>query len=418
MSAFDPGTPAADILERLGDVAAAAAPERALAPDVGTAGSGPEGGARPFLSVLVRTQGLRPATLEDALLTLAAQTCDDFEVLVLVHDPDGEAVGAIGEMVAAFHPHFAGRVRVLAVEGGGRARPLNEGALLARGRYLAMLDDDDVAFAHWVASFKEASERAPGHVLRACVATQLVRALPGAWGGQDGYEVAGRPHVDYPLVFDYLDHLVDNRTPNNGYAVPRRAVCDLGLGWDESLPVLEDWDHLMRTVAVCGVENIPTVSALLRTWTEGTSSKTAHSDQVWKETHRRIEARHTAVPVLLQRGAAARLRARAARDEVAERERARLAAEVERLRHDVHVLTQSLDDAGCRLEAVDVDVAALRHALADAQAQLAAVLSSTTWRLGRAAQAPVTLARRAAASVRDARTGSEPQSPDGAPPPG
>lgn len=396
MTDFQPGTPAADILERLDGITAAASATRA-APDAGTSG--------PFLSVLVRTQGRRPAALEDTLLTLAAQSCQDFEVLVLAHDPAEGTLAALQEMVAAFHPRFAERVRVLAVEGGGRARPLNEGARAARGRYLAMLDDDDIAFAHWVASFKKAAERAPGHVARACVATQLVRLLPGAWDGADGYEVVSRPHVDYPIEFDYLDHLVDNRTPNNGYAVPRAAVLDLGLGWDESLPVLEDWDHLMRTVAVCGVESSPTVSALLRTWTEGGSSKTLHDEESWKDAHRRVEERHTAAPVLLQRGAAARLRARAARDDVADRERARLAAEVRRLRGDVRQLSNSLDEAGRRLEAVDENVAALRHALADAEGRLDAMRSSTTWRIGQVVQAPLSRARRLAATRRNTLDG-------------
>lgn len=407
MSTFAPGTPAADILERLRAIADAARPD-AQGP---TSGGEPADG--PFLSVLVRTQGDRPATLVDTLLSLAGQTCEDFEVLVLVHDPGAGALEAVEQSVAEFHSSFASRVRVLPVRGGGRSRPLNEGAHAARGRYVAMLDDDDLAFAHWVASFKEAAERAPGRVVRACVATQRVRALPGAWGGEDGYEVLGRPHVDYPLVFDYLDHLVDNRTPNNGYAVPRAAVCELGLAWDESLPVLEDWDHLMRAVAICGVESTATVSALLRAWTEGSSSKTAHSAEVWKETHRRIEERQTAVPVLLQAGAAAQLRARAGRDAVTEREWARLSAEVHRLRNDTQLLRASLDVAGRRLEAVDVDVAALRQALTDAHAQLEAVRSSTTWKVGLAAQAPASMVRRLASSLLDARNGS----PDGGGPP-
>jgi Glycosyl transferase family 2 len=391
VSVFPPGTPAADVLQWLGEVANAR-------PDAGTTDE-PVDDDVPFLSVLLRTQGRRPATLEDTLLTLAAQNCDSFEVLVLVHDPADGTVNAIEEMVGGFHAEFARRVRVLAVEGGSRSRPLNEGARRARGRYLAMLDDDDLAFAHWVAAFKAAAERAPGRVVRCCVATQVVRSLPGAWDGVDGYEVVNRPHVDYPLVFDYLDHLVDNRTPNNGYAVPRRAVVDLGLGWDETLPVLEDWDHLMRAVAICGVESTPTVSALLRSWTGGSSSKTAHSETEWEKTHRLVEDRHTAVPVLFPKGAAASLRARAARDEA----RAALMNEVRRLRNDARHMSASVDSAEHRLQAVDDDVAALQRALADARAQLAAMRSSTTWRVGKMAHAPVSLARRLTASLRAGR---------------
>ncbi len=385
-----PGTPATPPVEH---------------PAVAGAGSARDQHGAPFLTVLLRTRGRRPATLEDALLSLAAQTCDRFEVLVLVHDPEEGAVAAVEATVATFHPRFAGRVRVVPVEGGGRAHPLNVGARMARGRYVAALDDDDVAFANWVACFEEAAGRAPGRVVRACVATQTVRSLPGAWGGDDGYEVVSRPHVDYPIEFDYLDHLVDNRTPNNGYAVPRQAVTDLGLTWDESLPVLEDWDHLMRAAAALGVESAPTVSALLRSWSEGLSSKTDHGAEVWKQTHRTIEERHTQAPVLLPAGSAAGLRARALREELTRRERDRLAGEVQRLRSDARQLSESLGDAGRRLEAVDVDVSALRAALADAEAQLDAMRSSTTWRAAQRALAALTALRRLAALAGGSRTG-------------
>jgi hypothetical protein len=354
------------------------------------AGHAPKGAvpdSAPFLSVLVRTQGTRPATLEDALLTLAAQTCDGFEVLVLVHDPSEATAAAIEAMVHQFHPRFAERVRVLTVVGGGRSRPLNEGARMARGKYLTMLDDDDIVFAHWVESFKVAAERGPGRVLRACVATQPVRALPGVWEGKDGYEILGRPRVDYPIAFDYLDHLVDNRTPNNGYAVPRALVVDFRVTWDESLPVLEDWDHLMRAAALCGVESAATVSALIRAWSGGSDSKTAHSRAEWEETHRRIEARHDALPVLLPRGASAMLRARVRREEAAARDRVRL--------EQAHqLLSVKLDGAVRQLETMDAGVAALRRALEEAEAQLAAIRSSTTWRLARPAQAAAAVVRR------------------------
>jgi hypothetical protein len=265
------------------------------------------GGEAPFLSVLVRTQGKRFETLQETLLSLAAQSCAAFEVLVIVHDPEPGVTGRIEELVAEFHPSFASRVRVVEVVGGGRCRPLNLGAQKARGHYLATLDDDDLVFAHWVETLRAAAARAPGHALRVGVATQQIAAAPAAWAGEDGYDVLSRPRVDYPLTFDHIAHLRDNLTPNNGYAVPRWVVTELGQNWDESLPVLEDWDHLLRSAEICGVADSPTVAAMLRVWANAESSKTVHPPEVWEETRRRIVAQRDAQPLLLDTGYVSRL---------------------------------------------------------------------------------------------------------------
>ena len=53
-----------------------------------------DGIARPFLTVLVRTQGKRIEPLRDALLCLAAQSDQDFEVIVLDHDSEPDAAAA------------------------------------------------------------------------------------------------------------------------------------------------------------------------------------------------------------------------------------------------------------------------------------------------------------------------------------
>ena len=79
----------------------------------------------------------------------------------------------------SFDRDFAECVRIVRVEGGGRARPLNVGVRQARGAYVAVLDDDDIAFAHWVEEFQRAASEGPGSVVRAVVAEQSVEWVPG-----------------------------------------------------------------------------------------------------------------------------------------------------------------------------------------------------------------------------------------------
>ena len=86
----------------------------------------------PFVSIVLRTQGRRPETLTDVLCCLAAQTCLDFEVVLVVHDStratrravaggrvrgQHRATGA-GGVVRRRHPRPAGERRP--DRGGGR----------------------------------------------------------------------------------------------------------------------------------------------------------------------------------------------------------------------------------------------------------------------------------------------------------
>lgn len=352
-------------------------------------GEGTEAAPAPFLSVLVRTQGVRGPTLHETLLCLAAQHCDDFEVVVLLHDGRPGSRQALDEMIGEFHPSFSGRVRVVEVSGGGRSRPLNEGARAARGRYLAMLDDDDLVFAHWVQIYRETAERAPGRVVRVGVATQHVSASTGTWDGEDGYEIAGRPRLDFAIDADHLEHVLANRTPTNGYAVPRSLVTDLGVGWDESLPVLEDWDHLLRAMSICGLENVAEIAGLLRWWDSGDDSKRAYPPDAWESTKEAIVGAHDEMPLVLGPGMFSRLRARLLDGDLAQAALGRSIAQVAQLSAELEAARSQLS-----LE-TDAHRAALR--------QVADVLGSTSWRV----TGPFRSARRIARElVRARRRGS------------
>lgn len=89
------------------------------------------------VSVIVpvyNTEKYLPACLE----SLAAQTMDDIEVIVIDDgSPDGSL--AIAEEFAAKHPGF----RVFSTENRGVGHARNYGAKMSRGEYLAFVDSDD-----------------------------------------------------------------------------------------------------------------------------------------------------------------------------------------------------------------------------------------------------------------------------------
>ncbi|MBI4259617.1 MAG: glycosyltransferase family 2 protein, partial [Actinobacteria bacterium] len=89
--------------------------------------------ATPLFSVIVPTHG-RPAYLAEALASVAAQTIEDWEAVV-VDDASPEPVEVPDD------PRFR---LVRRDENGGPGAARNSGLAAATGRYIAFLDDDDL----------------------------------------------------------------------------------------------------------------------------------------------------------------------------------------------------------------------------------------------------------------------------------
>jgi GT2 family glycosyltransferase len=259
----------------------------------------------PFLSVIVRTQGRRLMTLEDNLTSLAAQTNRDIEVIVCCHDTADNDYAAVTEMMGRLPRWLVERSRTIRVDGGGRARPLQVGVGEASGRYVAFLDDDDLALCHWVEEFAKLVKLHPGAVARAGCATHSIDEE--AWECGTGYCQIGPTTTPYPLEFDLVAHLVGNRTPNCSVAIPRSCFTDLGMSFDEALPVLEDWDMLLNAALLCGVVSTPEVTSLYRRWKRGYASHIEHPEETWDLTTWSIRARFDARPVLVPPGSVSRL---------------------------------------------------------------------------------------------------------------
>ena len=155
---------------------------------------------RPFLSVVMRTQGQRSALLKDALVCLAAQINQDFEVLIALHDPlDPSLASTLRSLADSETPSLSSRLTVLESHGGSRSRPLNDAVGVARGRYLAFFDDDDLLLANWVSTFADLAEQHPGRVLRSVVVDQ--EFTHERWGDDLGLIASGPVIYAYPDAF-------------------------------------------------------------------------------------------------------------------------------------------------------------------------------------------------------------------------
>jgi hypothetical protein len=280
---FPAGTPLGDLLR--------------LVPADGDAGAPPT----LFLSVAVRTQGTRP-TLSDTLTCLAAQTCDDLEVLLFVDTSVDAHEAAVRDQLAPFDDSFRSRVRIERLDAGNRVAPLNRAIETARGRYLTMLDDDDLVFANWVEDFLAAETS--GRILRSRAVEQEVRRTDG--GVSDLEPVAGFV-LPYEEHFDMIQHVGVNHSPIHTLAFPLDLLRRWGIRFDPALPVLEDWDVLLRTAQWAGVVDTGHITALYRKWVHTEASVHKVPKAEWDAATKVLFARLDARPLLLPPGSASQL---------------------------------------------------------------------------------------------------------------
>jgi glycosyltransferase involved in cell wall biosynthesis len=266
-----------------------------LRPDV-SPGHG-TGEAAPFLSIVTRTQGRRLHCLEDMLTCLAGQGDRDFEVLLMCHRTSPQELAAVQSVVDSAPGWLRAQVRVIEVERPGRAAPLNDGFVAARGRYVVALDDDDTVLAHYVATFKAAAAEHDGRVLRAVAVRQDVAPV----GGIDTLCAVSvdDPFREWPMDFSLVDHLVANYSPFMTVAFPRGAFHDLGLRFDESLDTTEDWDLLVRCAAVLGVVSVREITSVYRWWVHTGSSREVHSKAEWAAARKRVQGTFEQVVLLM-----------------------------------------------------------------------------------------------------------------------
>jgi Glycosyl transferase family 2 len=255
----------------------------------------------PTLSVVVRTQGRRLPGLLETLTCLAAQSSEDFEVVVVTHDATAGGLAAVHELALRFAPSFGSRVRVLPVTGGGRSRSLNEGVEYACGFYIAFLDDDDLVGRDWIAAFIHGIRRSPGAIVRCRAATQYIERVDGPLAL---YRAVGSIERPFPDRFDLVRHLHQNRTPICSFAVPSAVFGAIGLRFSEELEVYEDWDLLVNAAAICGVHDTGEYTSIYHQWRAGESSVNTVSVESWAANLARLRDEFDTKPLLLPPGSA------------------------------------------------------------------------------------------------------------------
>lgn len=254
---------------------------------------------RPFLSVIMRTQGKRPDMLTEALLCLCGQSDADFELLITGHNLDKDGYASVQSIINEQPDWFRAKIRYIDVRGGSRATPLNRGFEEAKGKYVSIFDDDDLVFDNWVSEFRKASENNEGKILHTYSLLQ-------------DWEVVGKKYNNTPISMsspdkslceDYylIKQLLINICPTLALAYPTYPFKRLGIHFDESLNTTEDWDFLMRTAFVTGIANNPVATSIYRKWQNAENSQTQHSQDEWDKNYFNILKRFKSIPILFDK---------------------------------------------------------------------------------------------------------------------
>ena len=189
------------------------------------------------VAIVLRTKN-RPLLLARALESALAQTYRDYTVVVVNDAGQREPVDQAVDAVAG---RADGRIHVVHNEvSAGREAAINTGLHSARSTFVTILDDDDTwhpEFLSRVMTELSSSEQ-HGVAVRSEV---IYERIDGVDVIETGRELLATDKRDINLV----DMLGRNYMPTNSL-VYRRDVHDAVGEYDESLPVLADWEFYLR----------------------------------------------------------------------------------------------------------------------------------------------------------------------------
>ena len=283
----------------------------------------------PTVAILVRTKG-RPRFLSRALENIAQQTFTDYTVCVINDGGDEQATRAVIEASPlGSNAQDSSRVQLLTTAGGNMEAASNAGLAATTSEYVAIHDDDDL----WAPEFLERTVAALEESGALMCTTRIVERYEreNADGEFEVYEERifhdGLPSVGLQFLFR------TNRAVPIGILY-RRSLHELVGFYDESLPVVGDWEFNMRAAAVA---DILLVDEPLAYWSLRPDAEGAEANSVKRQAdHARFDSL---------------VRARAIREDLQAGARpgaylyqAHLAADLERRVIDGHDLTrESLD---------------------------------------------------------------------------
>ncbi|HOD35758.1 MAG TPA: glycosyltransferase [Syntrophales bacterium] len=221
--------------------------------------------SEPLVSVIVPTYN-RPDMLDETLKSVLRQTFKDFEIIV-INDGGADVEDRLKTLNTAGNIHYVRHER-----NRGLPAARNTGIRLARGKYIAYLDDDDVYYPdhlETLVSHLESNEHKVAY-------TDAHRAFQEKRNGR--YQIV-KKDVPYSFDFDYERILRDNFIPVLCVMHEKSCLGEVGL-FDETLKSLEDWDLWMRMSRKFKFAHIPKVTCAFTWRQDGSTMTTGQSGEM------------------------------------------------------------------------------------------------------------------------------------------
>jgi len=183
--------------------------------------------------------------LPESIQSILDQTFSDFEFLIIDDGSKDDSAKIVGEFA-----HKDPRVHLITQENIGLTRSLNKGIGLARGRYLARMDGDDIALPQRFEKQVAFLDSHPDHVM---VGSQVLLIDP------DGDPLCEKAQTQFG------HQAIDTALLEKGWPLVHPAVMirtqtlrDMG-GYDERYRTNQDHDLFIRLAERGQVENLPDV---------------------------------------------------------------------------------------------------------------------------------------------------------------
>jgi glycosyltransferase involved in cell wall biosynthesis len=206
--------------------------------------------------------------LADCLKSIQSQTYQNVEAIVV--NDGGVDVKKIIESLnrqnqITLLEHHANR---------GMAAARNTGIGVARGKYLAYLDDDDSYLPHHIETLVSFLENNDCKVAYTDAHRVHIKTI-------DGQDALQRRDVPYSIDFDSDRMLVQNYIPT--LCVMHEKIClDAAGPFDEGLTVLEDWDLWIRMSRRFPFAHIRNITCEFAWRTDGKTMSSGRRKEFWR----------------------------------------------------------------------------------------------------------------------------------------
>lgn len=226
----------------------------------------------PMVSVVIPVYNSAPY-LKESIESVLAQNFQDYELIAV---DDGSTDGS-GEILDAYALQDS-RIKVFHQENQGISGARNAGMAQARGKYIAVMDSDDVCLPDRLSKQVALMQKHPevGICGTRC-----------SFFGDKGEYLGTTPPIDYKLINCWL--IFTPTLSHTSIIVRRDIVSEKKIQYDPSLKAAEDYDFYIQCMPYCRITNLKDVLMKIRTHCDSTTRQIAdQGDRTLMPVHRRV----------------------------------------------------------------------------------------------------------------------------------